>query len=142
MITCEKTYADIPFAHRQHRHDGHCAFLHGHNWTIIITFDCKELDENGFVVDFGKLGYIRDWIEEHLDHACVFNDDDPLKDELINSAPQAFKPYVVKNCSCEGMAKHLYEVFNPMVARETGGRVRVEKIKVLEDSRNCATYTP
>lgn len=142
MITCEKTYADIPFAHRQHRHDGHCALLHGHNWAITITFGCKELDENGFVVDFGKLGYIRNWIEEHLDHACVFNEDDPLKDDLIKSAPQAFKPYVVENCSCEGLAKHLYEVFNPMVDRETGGRVRVEIIKVLEDSRNSAIYTP
>ena len=140
MITCQKIYTDIPFAHRQHLHDGHCSLLHGHNWTLEITFACEELDENGFVVDFGKLGYIRSWIDKNLDHACVFNKDDQEKDILIKSAPQVFKSYVVDNCSCEGMAQHLYEVLNSLVERETGGRVRVVKVKVWEDSRNSATY--
>ena len=55
MITCSKLYKDIPFAHRQHLHDGHCSQIHGHNWDIKLTFSCKELDAMGFVVDFGKL---------------------------------------------------------------------------------------
>jgi 6-pyruvoyltetrahydropterin/6-carboxytetrahydropterin synthase len=60
MITCSKTYRDIPFAHRQHRHEGHCSFLHGHNWSVEIEFACSQLDERGFVVDFGGLGYLKD----------------------------------------------------------------------------------
>ena len=76
MLTCRKTYSDIPFAHRQHRHDGHCALIHGHNWAFTLTFACTAPDENGFVVDFGKLKFLRHWITTHLDHACVFNADD------------------------------------------------------------------
>src|SRR4051812_26092027 len=64
MLTCRKTYTDIPWAHRQHRHDGHCAYLHGHNWSITITFGCREPDENGFVLDFGKLKFLKHWIDE------------------------------------------------------------------------------
>ena len=83
MTTCKKIYTDIPWAHRQHRHDGHCAFIHGHNWSIAITFGATTLDENGFVVDFGKLKFLERWIDEHLDHACVFNADDPMKEKLL-----------------------------------------------------------
>ena len=67
MLTCSKTYRDIPFAHRQHRHDGHCALIHGHNWAITLTFACRETDANGFVVDFGDLKYLKTWIAQNLD---------------------------------------------------------------------------
>ena len=77
MLTCSKTYRDIPFAHRQHRHDGHCALIHGHNWAIKLTFACRETDANGFVVDFGDLKYLKTWIAQNLDHACLFNESDP-----------------------------------------------------------------
>ena len=63
-LTCTKTYFDVPFAHRQHLHDGHCSFIHGHNWDIRVTFGCERTDENGFVVDFGKLKFLKAWIEE------------------------------------------------------------------------------
>ncbi|MCX6955552.1 MAG: 6-carboxytetrahydropterin synthase [Verrucomicrobia bacterium] len=141
MITCKKTYTDIPWAHRQHRHDGHCALIHGHNWGITITFGCHTPDENGFVVDFGKLKFLKHWINEHLDHACVFSEEDPLREALTKVGGVAvWKPYVVKNCSCEGMAVHLFEVFSGLVRDAFGGRVFITAIEVVEDSKNSATY--
>ena len=142
MTTCKKTYSDIPWAHRQHRHDGHCAFIHGHNWAITVTFGSEVLDENGFVVDFGKLKFLERWIDEHLDHACVFNEDDPLKDRLLAVGGAAlWKSYVVPSCSCEGMARHLFEVFSGLVREATGGRAFVVAVEVEEDSKNSAAYT-
>ena len=141
MITCKKTYSDIPWAHRQHLHDGHCAFIHGHNWSITVTFGCNETDPNGFVVDFGRLKFLKRWIEENLDHACVFSDEDPMMDALTKIGGNAvWKPYVVKNCSCEGMAQHLFEVFNPMVQDASNGRAYVTSIEVVEDSKNSAMF--
>ncbi|MBL9211328.1 MAG: 6-carboxytetrahydropterin synthase [Opitutaceae bacterium] len=140
-VTCRKIYTDIPWAHRQHRHDGHCAQLHGHNWGIAITFGCTELDANGFVVDFGRLKYLRAWLDEHLDHACVFNRDDPLRAALTAvGGPAVWKVYLVDCCSCEGMARHLWGVFDALVRRETGGRAHVLSVEVTEDSRNSALY--
>jgi 6-pyruvoyltetrahydropterin/6-carboxytetrahydropterin synthase len=142
MITCRKCYTDIPFAHRQHHHDGHCALIHGHNWGINITFGCNQTDANGFVVDFGKLKFIRRWIEENLDHGCVFNHDDPMLAALTAvGGDDVWKVYLVDSCSCEGLAEHLYAVFDAMVREATEGRAFVVAIEVTEDSRNSATYT-
>src|SRR4051812_3582086 len=141
MITCRKIYTEIPWAHRQHNHDGQCAFIHGHNWSIAITFACEALDENGFVVDFGKLKFLKRWIDEHLDHACVFSDEDPQRQALLNAGPGLWKPYLVKNCSCEGMAQHLCEVFHALVHDASGGRVSVVAVEVAEDARNSARFS-
>lgn len=145
MFTCQKTYSDIPFAHRQHRHDGHCAKIHGHNWSFTFTFGCERLDECGFVIDFGKLKPLRDWLDENLDHACVFNRDDPLLERFMklneSSDLQIFKPFIVEQCSSEGLARHLYSVANPMIQDMTDGRAFLISITVKEDVRNSATYT-
>lgn len=141
-LTCRKTYTDIPWAHRQHLHDGHCAFIHGHNWGLTIVFGCHETDENGFVVDFGKLKFLKGWIEEHLDHACVLNADDPIAKQLPAIGGGAvWKIYLVPNCSCEGMAQHLHSVFNPMIVKASNGRAFIVSIEVTEDSKNAATFT-
>lgn len=140
MITCKKSYRDIPFAHRQHLHDGHCALIHGHNWTITLTFACKEPDSNGFVVDFGKLGYIKDWISANLDHACLFNEDDPEKDKLLSDYSPLFQAYVLPNCSCEGLAEHLFGIFDAKVRAATLERAWITEVEIEEDSKNSAKY--
>lgn len=140
MLTCKKSYRDIPFAHRQHLHDGECALIHGHNWTINLTFACEKTDANGFVVDFGKLGYIKDWINKHLDHSCLFNEADPEKDKLLADYAKLFKTYLIPNCSCEGIAEHLYGIFNPMVQKATDGRTWITSVEIEEDSKNSAKY--
>ena len=140
MLTCRKTYRDIPFAHRQHRHAGHCAWIHGHNWAFTFTFACRETDDNGFVIDFGDLRYLRQWIDTHLDHACVFNRDDPLRETLLAAAPGVFKPYVIENCSSEGLARHLHATLDPMVREHTRERAWILSVEVEEDGKNAATY--
>jgi 6-pyruvoyltetrahydropterin/6-carboxytetrahydropterin synthase len=142
MLTCKKSYRDIPFAHRQHRHDGHCALIHGHNWGITLTFACTETDGNGFVVDFGKLKYLKAWIDEHLDHACLFNADDTEAKHLLCNAGHLFKAFILPNSACEGIAQHLHGIFDQMVRAETNNRVWITEIEINEDSKNSATYRP
>ena len=142
MLTCTKRYPDIPFAHRQHRHDGHCALVHGHNWTFVFTFGCRETDGNGFVVDFGKLKFIKRWLQETFDHACVFNEADPLRETLVSAAPQAWKAVVLPDCSCEGLARYAFDQIDQRVRTETAERAYVTSVTVREDERNAATYAP
>jgi len=142
MFTCSKTYRDIPFAHRQHRHEGHCSFLHGHNWAIEIEFGCERLDERGFVVDFGGLGFLKQWIAENLDHACLFAKSDPVREQLLKDYPKLFRPLVIESVSTEGIAQHLFETFDPMVRQETAGRAWVRQIILHEDTKNKASYQP
>ena len=140
MLTCKKTYRDIAFAHRQHLHAGHCSFIHGHNWGISLTFACLAPDANGFVVDFGELKYIKRWIDEHLDHACLFNQDDPNIIPLLEQYGSLFKAYILPNCSCEGIAQHIHDIFDPMVRKKTAGRVWIIDVEIEEDSKNSAAF--
>jgi 6-pyruvoyltetrahydropterin/6-carboxytetrahydropterin synthase len=142
MLTCKKSYRDIPFAHRQHLHDGHCALIHGHNWAITLTFACRETDSSGFVVDFGKLKYLKAWIDQHLDHACLFNTDDPETARLLATSAELFKVYTLPNCSSEGIAQHLHDIFDAMVRERTEGRAWIVAVEIEEDTKNSATYRP
>lgn len=142
MLSCTKFYRDIPFAHRQHHHDGHCALVHGHNWSFGFTFGCLETDENGFVVDFGKLKFVKRYLTDTFDHACVFNADDPAREALVAAAPEAWKVVVVEGCSCEGIARHVFDAIAPMVREATDGRAFLVSVDVQEDRRNSARYAP
>lgn len=143
MISCSKRYQDIPFAHRQHNHDGHCAQIHGHNWAFEFTFKTSQRDENGFVVDFGKLGWLKAWLNSTFDHALVLNESDPHLEDLKDFLGTAYARIVVlPDGSCEGLALYLATYVNKEMARQTGGRVWLEKVVVYEDSKNSAMATP
>lgn len=142
-LTCTKRFTDIPFAHRQPAHPGHCAQIHGHGWSIEVTFACVKKDENGFIIDFGKLGFLKSWIEEHLDHAFLVCGSDPaLADFKKLEAKNLFKLTEVEDCSAEGLAQYFFKTFNYLTQRETEGRVYLTRCTVFEDSRNSATYEP
>jgi 6-pyruvoyltetrahydropterin/6-carboxytetrahydropterin synthase len=143
MVTCSKIYRDIPLSHRQPNHSGRCSRLHGHSWSITLTFGATELDSNGFVVDFGELHYIADWIDENLDHGTIVCDSDPRIDE-IRALDQSglLKIIAIEQASCEGIARYLFSVFEAMVGKNTNGRAWIQKIHVEEDSRNSATFEP
>lgn len=46
---------DIDFAHHIRGHQGACINIHGHTWKFEVCLEASKLDEQGFVVDFGKL---------------------------------------------------------------------------------------
>ena len=143
MITCTKTYRDIPLSHRQPLHSGRCSRLHGHSWAITLTFEAKELDDNGFVIDFGDLHFLGDWIDENLDHATALKESDPMCTECEKLEEQGLLKIIwVQSASCEGIAHFLYHTFQPMIEQKTNGRVRIQSLRLEEDSKNSATYAP
>ncbi len=46
---------DIDFAHHVRGHLGPCINLHGHTWKFEVEVQARELDAQGFVIDFGVL---------------------------------------------------------------------------------------
>lgn len=137
--TCTKLYSDIPFAHRQPNHPGHCRFIHGHNWAFEFEFAATHKDECGFVMDFGSLEMLEGWLKK-LDHALVINQSDPLRQTLIATARLCGQePHLVQDCSCEGLAELALASANGIVKLQTAGRVTVVRATVWEDSKNSAT---
>ena len=153
-FTITKRFVDIPFAHRQPNHEGHCRLIHGHNWTFEITFACNQLDANGFVVDFGKLHGLKATLDLYFDHALVLNHGDYLDFDNAAAMHDAFAGLArithVPNCGAEGLAKFVCEmaqtcVLAPDVDRDeqnSARGLRVVRVTVLEDSKNSATYVP
>ena len=138
--TCSKRWPSVPFAHRAPFHDGHCRFVHGHNWTVEATFGCHSPDSNGFVFDFGKLRTFRDWLDFGFDHALVVSATDPALDRLKELGELA-KLVVVPDCSCEGLAREFFAVLDSIVLKESEGRAFVVSLTLWEDEKNFATAT-
>lgn len=141
MVTITKRYDDYPAAHRQHKHNGHCRFIHGHNWSFEITFAAEELDENGFVVDFGGLYWVKEFLTKNFDHTLLLNGDDPELDRIRREFSDLMQVVLVINCGCEGIARMLYKWLNVEIRRhEYPNKPRITKVTVFEDSKNSATY--
>ncbi|MBQ2731642.1 MAG: 6-carboxytetrahydropterin synthase, partial [Opitutales bacterium] len=77
---------------------------------------------------------------ENLDHACMFAKSDTGGLKMLSAFPHLFKPYVLENCSAEGLATHLFDIFNALIREESGGRAWLKAIKVGEDSKNFAYF--
>jgi len=45
----------IHFAHHIRGHAGPCVSIHGHTWKFDVTLVARELDAQGFVIDFDDL---------------------------------------------------------------------------------------
>tara|TARA_R110000868_G_scaffold93644_1_gene259113 strand:- start:3414 stop:3848 length:435 start_codon:yes stop_codon:yes gene_type:complete len=143
LLTCSKCISDIPFAHRQPKHEGHCALIHGHNWSFTFTFQAAALDECGFVVDFGKLKWLRKFLEDTFDHALVLSRTDPQLGALAFLDTQKIARIVlVDDGSCEGLLTEFYPLLNAVVQKQTEGRVWISELTLHEDAKNFATIRP
>lgn len=97
---------------------GHpCSRLHGHNFTIELVCEAEQLDEVGFVIDYGHLKPFFDWVDAQYDH-------------------QHLNDRVTWNPTSESMAHYLYRV-----ARERFG-LPVAEISWSETDKTWATYRP
>ena len=146
MITVTKSWRDLPAAHRQPNHDGHCRLIHGHNWGFDITFGCDALDGNGFVVDVGKLKPIKDRLVSLFDHTLLINGDDPLLGRFRGMDEEGLIALViVPNCGMDGLSKmgarDAQQILEVLTEKD-GRKVFVHEVVCWEDGKNRASYLP
>ena len=67
-----KTYNNdrgLSCAFRQWRAEhSHCKLIHGYSLGFKVIFECDELDERNWVMDFGGLKKFKNWLEDMFDH--------------------------------------------------------------------------
>lgn len=149
LHTVTKSFRDFPAAHRQPEHDGHCRWIHGHNWGFDITLTCIHLDLNGFVFDVGKLQDVKAFLVDTFDHTLLLNETDPhladLRDFMDGGHGLAIaKIVVVPNCGMEGLAQYVATEVQEIIEILPGAEersVRVLRVTCWEDSKNFATFT-
>jgi 6-pyruvoyltetrahydropterin/6-carboxytetrahydropterin synthase len=114
--------------------------LHGYALSIRIGFEAEELDENGWVVDFGSLKSFKAWLEELFDHKTLIAVDDPLLPlfEKLHEAG-ALNLVRVPAVGCERFAEMiLAHAENWLVERRLSPRCRVAEVEVKEHEGNSA----
>lgn len=147
IYTSTKTYKQIaPVAYRQWRADSHCKLLHGYALSFHFEFTAETLDARNWVIDFGSLRPLKDFIEEHFDHCTLLAQDDPMFDEINNLGKLGLaKITVVDKTGCEGLADYLYEWVNtimlPSFGTSEADRVWCTRVEVRETDANMAMKT-
>lgn len=111
MFHCTKTYGHeegLSCVFRQWRAASHCRFLHGYALKVRLEFAASVLDKNGWVVDFGGLKPIKEWLHQTFDHSVLVARDDPYKERLMDLPYiDMSKTIVLSNVGCEAFAHHI-----------------------------------
>ena len=137
-----KRFGPISTSHRQWRARNHCSFIHGYGRVVEITFGGHELDDKGWVVDFGSLREVKEFLEHQWDHRVLIAHDDPELHRLIalhdiglinlNIVPKPFGPGIEQSCA--------YVMFyvNEIINEKYGDRCWVQKVQIWEHENNSA----
>ena len=119
----------------------HCQFVHGYNLTADITFECKELDERNWVMDFGGLKELKKTLEHTFDHKLVVAGDDPQLDlfKQLDAVGAAEVVVLDGGVGCERFAEFVLKTADTFVDELSNGRVRVQSVQINEHGSNFAT---
>jgi len=135
---------------RQWKAEGtHCRFLHGYGISFKVWFE-GELDERNWVWDFGGMkrakGNIdgknpKEWMDYMFDHTTVIAEDDPGLGGFKTMAQLGIiQLRIIPAVGAEQFAKFIYEKLNTFVQEETNNRVKVVRVKFMENYKNSAIY--
>ena len=127
----------------------HCQYLHGYDVEFEVTFE-GDLDHRNWVWDFGGMKRAKNLIENKqpkesmeymFDHTVVVAEDDPDMQNFVDmDARGIIQLRVIPAVGAEKFAEYLYHKLNDFVQTETDGRVKVVKVKFMENHKNSAIY--
>jgi 6-pyruvoyltetrahydropterin/6-carboxytetrahydropterin synthase len=132
-------------AFRQHRAGSHCSKLHGYALAITVVFEADELDERGWVIDFGGLKELKQRLVDTFDHKTLIAEDDPALWPLraIAGSADVMDIVVLPAVGCEAFARHVWRTADLWLhSTEHADRVRIESVTVAEHGANSAVYRP
>lgn len=129
---------------RQWRADhSHCHFLHGYSIEVRIVFE-GPLDKRNWVMDYGGLSLLKDYLRDHFDHKTLVAKDDPQLREFRNWHNFGIIDIVeVDAVGCEKFAEMIFrfldEDYSKLPSWAKG--VIVRSVEVKEHAGNSAIVT-
>jgi 6-pyruvoyltetrahydropterin/6-carboxytetrahydropterin synthase len=123
----------------------HCRFLHGYALSFKFVFECEDLDERNWCVDFGALKWLKGELVDYFDHKLMVAADDPMLDHICELTGLGIADVVVvDNVGCERFAEFAYNLAKRAIERDSNlaPRVRVVSCECAEHGANSAIYQP
>jgi 6-pyruvoyltetrahydropterin/6-carboxytetrahydropterin synthase len=140
-----KTYGHetgLSAAFRQWRAKSHCRLIHGYALSVHLEFECATLDANNWVVDFGSLKPVKEWLVSMFDHTLLVAVDDPRKPEFLSLADLGLADVrIVPATGCEQFAVLIAEWVDAWLFRQpdmASRGVTLAKVEVKEHGANSA----
>lgn len=133
---------------RQPFAESHCREPHGYALAFRFKFGAEKLDRNNWVIDFGGLKPIKQYLFDTFDHRTILAENDPFRQQIdqlwhdCKFTPPVILPFV----GCEGFAHHMFKYADAWLDREhvldcdTRG-LHLAEVEVREHGGNSATYT-
>lgn len=145
MHQSTKTYGHdvgLSACFRQWRADSHCRFLHGYALAVSMTFQAPTLDHRHWVVDFGALKPVKEWLQKAFDHKLLVAKDDPHLSALEELQRLGLAQIVVLPATgCEAFAEHIYaSVERWLSVAGFAPRVELVSVEVREHGANSALF--
>jgi 6-pyruvoyltetrahydropterin/6-carboxytetrahydropterin synthase len=141
---------------RQWRAPSHCRFLHGYALGFSFEFIARNLDARNWVIDFGGLKPLKQWLVDTFDHKLLVTEDDPFKDRLIqlgratpmhDGHDKLADVLVVPAVGCEAFAEMAWDKAKQLLdewqAREVdplSSGVTLVRVECREHAGNAASF--
>jgi 6-pyruvoyltetrahydropterin/6-carboxytetrahydropterin synthase len=129
---------------RQPRAESHCHFLHGYALAFTFEFEAETLDKNNWVIDFGGLKPLKQFLVDMFDHKTMIaeNDIDAIQQLTTIEGRRICDYTLLPRVGMEAFAyyafQHALAVLDDMGVRP---RVRLAKVTVAEHEGNSASYS-
>lgn len=138
-----KRFTGFPCTHRQWKAESHCRFVHGYSREFYFEFEAKELTKEGWVVDFGGLKEIKNWLNDVFDHTFLVAHDDPHMEDFKRLDKEGvIQLRVLPNPGMEGTALYVYEEASKILKKLYGDRAWISFVEVKENENNSGQYIP
>jgi 6-pyruvoyltetrahydropterin/6-carboxytetrahydropterin synthase len=126
---------------RQWRASSHCRYPHGYALAFTLRFASPELSPEGWVIDFGALKPVKDYLVRMFDHQMLVATDDPAYDDFASLHGRGIlRMRPVERTGCEAFAtmvgKHTADV---LAKSERWSHVSVSQVTCHEHDANSAT---
>lgn len=150
MYKVIKTYGHdlgLSCCFRQHKAQSHCAKLHGYAIAVRLEFGSDTLNDKNWVIDFGALKPVKDFLQKTFDHKTIVAEDDPLLSILQAAEGGGVLDLVVlPSVGCEMFARYIFDTVSDMLAdvwygMNPEGHVKLLSVQVNEHGANAASYS-
>lgn len=62
-----------------------CRHIHGHQGKVHVFVEAPDLDDRSMVIDFKEMGFLKDFIDDYIDHKFIIDSRDPMFGHLVDA---------------------------------------------------------
>jgi 6-pyruvoyltetrahydropterin/6-carboxytetrahydropterin synthase len=63
-----------------------CRHLHGHEGLVHVFLEAEQLNPQAMVTDFKHIGWLKNFLDDYVDHKFIIDRNDPLYYSLVTQA--------------------------------------------------------